>query len=274
MNRKVKYSIAVSNEILGDGALVPLQGDIEGSLKTAAELGFDAVEYHLRNPETIDVKALKGLTEKYGIAISAIGTGLEYSLNGNTFTSPDPAIRKRTGDKFRTFIDLAAEFGACVFLGLCRGKSPTFAEREKYLGLFVDEIRPLIAYAKEKNVVLALEPIAFYLTNLLNKTVETIDFMALQKLEGVQLLLDTHHMYIEDPSVEEAFRLSSGLIAHIHISDSDRRYPGSGLVDYAAVGRVLKETGYAGTVSVEILPYPSGVQAGRYSIQWMKSVWG
>jgi sugar phosphate isomerase/epimerase len=106
------------------------------------------------------------------------------------------------------------------------------------------------------------------------KTKETIDFIGLQKLEGVELLLDTHHIYIEDPCMEEAFRLSAGLTAHIHISDSDRRFPGSGKIDYAAVGRVLKDTGYRGAVSVEILPYPSGVQAARYSIQWMKSVWG
>lgn len=272
--KNVKYSIAIASEILGDGAPVPLQGDLEASFKTASELGFDAVEYHLRNPETVDAGQLKTLCEKYGVAISAIGTGLEYSLNGNIFTSPKAAIRKRTVEKFRSFIDLASHFGACVFLGLCRGKSPTFAEREKYLDIFTGEIQPLIAYAKEKNVVLALEPIAFYLTNLLNKTVETLDFIALRKLEGVQLLLDTHHMYIEDPSVEEAFRLSAGMTAHIHISDSDRRYPGSGRVDYAAVGRVLKETGYSGAVSVEILPYPSAVQAARYSIQWMRSVWG
>ncbi|MDR1179816.1 MAG: sugar phosphate isomerase/epimerase [Spirochaetales bacterium] len=271
--RNVKYSIAISNEILGDGAPVPLQGDVEASLKTASELGFDAVEYHLRDPETVDAQALKALCAKYGMRISALGTGLEYSLNGNSFTSPKAAVRKRTVEKFRAFIDLASNFGACVFLGLCRGTAPSFAEREKYLDLFVSGIQPLLGYAKEKNVVLALEPIAFYMTNLLNKTVETLDFIALRNLEGVRLLLDTHHMYIEDPSIEEAFRLSAGMTAHIHISDSDRRYPGSGRVDYAAVGRVLSATGYAGAVSVEILPYPSAVQAARYSIQWMKSVW-
>jgi sugar phosphate isomerase/epimerase len=271
---KVKYSIAISSEILGDGAPVPLQGNLGTSLQTASELGFNAFEYHIRDPQNIDAKELAALCEKYGMTLAAIGTGLEYSLNGNVFTSPKAAIRKRTAEKFQAFIDLASQFGACVFLGLCRGKAPGFAEREKYLDLFAQEARPLIDYARRKNVILALEPIAFYMTNLLNKTVETLDFIALKKLDGVQLLLDTHHMYIEDPSVEEAFRVSAGMTAHIHISDSDRRYPGSGRVDYAAVGRVLKETGYAGAVSVEILPYPSGVQAARYSIQWMKSVWG
>jgi sugar phosphate isomerase/epimerase len=135
MSRTVKYSIAVSHEILGDSSAVPLQGDLEDSLKTASALGYDAVEYHLRDPENIDRKRLKALTEKYGVTIAAIGTGLESTLNGNTFTSPDPGIRKRTVEKFRTFIDLAADFDACVFLGLCRGKAPAFEEREKYLDL-------------------------------------------------------------------------------------------------------------------------------------------
>lgn len=274
MKRNVKYCLAVSSEILGDAAPVPLQGDLETSFRTASELGFDAVEYHLRNPESVDRKKLKALTEKYGLYLSAFGTGLEYGLNKNSFISPDPAVRARTGEKFRTFIDLAAEFGAVVFLGLCRGTAPSFREREKYLDLFVQEVLPLADYAKKSGVVLALEPIVFYMTNLLNKTVDTIDFIRLRGLDGIQLLLDTHHMFIEDRSVTEAFRLSSGLIAHIHMSDSDRRYPGSGNVDYDAVGKVLKEIGYSGAVSLEILPYPDGVQAARYGIAWMKSVWG
>jgi sugar phosphate isomerase/epimerase len=274
MERKVKYCVAVSSEILGDSAPVPFQGDLAESFKTVAGLGFDSIEYHLRNPESVDRKKLKALAKKHGLSISAFGTGLEYGLNKNSFTSSDPEVRKRTGEKFRTFIDLAAEFGACVFLGLCRGTAPSFREREKYLDLFVREALPLVDYAKKSGVVLALEPIVFYMTNLLNKTVETIDFISLRGLDGVQLLLDTHHMFIEDPDTAEAFRASAGLIAHIHMSDSDRRFPGSGNVDYDGVGKVLKEIGYSGPVSLEILPYPDGVQASRYGLNRLRKIWG
>jgi len=275
MERKVKYCVAVSSEKLGDWAPVPLQGDLDGVCETARGLGFDSVEYHLRNPEAEDRKKLKTLLDRHGLSLAAIGTGLEYSKNGNFFTSEDPEVRKRTAEKFRSFVDLAADFGSVVFLGLCRGKSPTFAERERYLDLFADEVRPIVDYAKRKGVVLVLEPIVSYMTNLLTRTVETIDFISLRGLGGVELLLDTYHMYFEDEMpVEEGFRLSAGRIGHIHISDSDRRYPGSGKVDYEAVGRVLKEIGYSGAVSLEILPYPDGVQASRYGIQWMKHVWG
>ncbi len=275
MGGPVKYCVAFSSEDLGDWAPVPLQGDLDGVFKTAAELGFDAVEYHLRNPEAEDRRKLKSLLKRHGLSLAAIGTGLEYSKNGNCFTSPDPEVRKRTGVKFRSFVDLAADFGSVVFLGLCRGKAPTFKERERYLDLFAEEVMPIVDYARKKGVVLALEPIVSYMTNLLTGTTETLDFISLKGLQGVELLLDTYHMYFEDKiPVEEGFRLSAGRIAHIHISDSDRRYPGSGKIDYDAVGKVLGEIGYSGAVSLEILPYPDGVQASRYGIQWMKHVWG
>ena len=275
MSKTVEYCLAISHETLGDGAPVPLQGDLDSCFKTAAGLGFDAFEYHLRNPETVDRKKLKVLLKKHKLTLAAVGTGLEYTMNGNSFTSKDPEVRKRTAAKFKSFIDIAGDHGAAVFLGLCRAKAPTFKEREAYLDLFADQIRPLIAYAKERGAVLALEPIVSYMTNLLCGTVETIDYISLKDLAGVELLLDTYHIFFEDKMpVEEAFRVSSGLLAHVHISDSDRRYPGSGKVDYAAVGRVLKEIGYGGAVSLEILPYPDGVQAARYGIQWMRSVWG
>ncbi|MFP3042076.1 sugar phosphate isomerase/epimerase [Treponema primitia] len=274
MPRTVIYSIAVTTEKLGDGAPVPLHGELEELFKTVSELGFDAVEYHVRNPEKADIAALQGLVKKYGVGICGIGTGFEYSMNGNSFTSPDQSIRERTVEKYRSFIDLAAPFGASVFIGLCRGTAPTFREIPHYLELLAEMLRPLVPYAREKHVLLVLEPIAFYMTNLLNKVVETIDYIALYGLDGIQLLLDTHHMYIEDPSVVNAFRQAAGRIGHIHISDSDRRYPGSGLVDYTAVAKVLNDIGYTGPVSVEILPYPSGIEAARYSIAWMRSMWG
>jgi sugar phosphate isomerase/epimerase len=81
-------------------------------------------------------------------------------------------------------------------------------------------------------------------------------------------------MFIEDSDMIDSFRRTAGKIAHVHISDSNRRYPTGGNVDYGAVGAVLKEIGYTGAVSLEILPLPDGLQAARNGIAWMKSVWG
>jgi sugar phosphate isomerase/epimerase len=157
---------------------------------------------------------------------------------------------------------------------LLRGKAPDYASREAYLDRLAEEFAPIASYAEKCGVILGLEPIVFYLTNLLNTTEETLEFLKRPGLETIQLLLDTHHMFIEDKDMFESFRMCKGRIAHIHISDSNRQYPGGGNVDYTKVGGVLKEIGYDKAVSLEVVPFPNGEQAALNGIEWMHSIWG
>lgn len=268
---KVKYSLAISEENLGDYAPVLLQGGIVKSVVRASEIGFDSVELHIRKPESFNAEELLEIACRYNIAISAIGTGLEYSLNGLSLTSRSEQVRNEMAKRLKGHIDIASRLGAVVFLGLCRGKSPSYSTREEYLNRLEKELIPIVSYALKRNVVLALEPIVFYLTNLLNTTEETLEFLDRPGLEPVQLLLDTHHMFIEDNNMYESFRLCRGRIAHIHISDSNRRYPGCGNIDYIKVSKTLSDIGYDRTLSLEVLPYPSGDQAAVRGYKAMKS---
>lgn len=273
MKREVGFGVAVSEEALGDGAAVPLQGGLEKSMRRAADLGYDCVEWHVRNPRDLDAERLAAAAAACGLRIAAIGTGLEYSRNGLSFTSPDPAVRDRTVDRFREHIGLAARFHAVVFLGLCRGRSPSFAERGPWLDRLAEALLPVADEAGARGVVLGFEPIAFHLTNLLNSTEETLEFLARPGLGSIQLLLDTHHMFLEDRDMEASFRSCKGRIAHVHISDSNRLAPGLGNVDFTRVGELLHEIGYGGAVCLEVLPYPSGEEAARRGLLWMRGVW-
>lgn len=77
MARKIRYGIAISQEILGEGASVPFQGGIPEGMAKAAAMGFDCVELHIRNPLSFDPKALARSSSETGVRIAAIGTGLE-----------------------------------------------------------------------------------------------------------------------------------------------------------------------------------------------------
>jgi len=273
MIRAVQFCVAISEEELGCKAPVPIQGGLINALRQASELGFTAVEMHVRNPRQLDIDAIADAAGKLGISIAAIGTGLENTLNGLTLTSPDAQSRRLASDRYREHIDLASRFGATVFVGLCRGSSPTEQSRGEYLNHLAGELIPLAKYAEKRNVTLSVEPIISSITNLLNTTAETLEFISRPGLEPVSLLLDTYHMYYEDPDIIEAFRMCEGRIDHIHISDSDRKYPGSGNVDFAAVGACLIEIGYDKAVSLEIIPDPDGVTAASKGLNWMRSIW-
>ncbi len=274
MSRSVRYGLAVSEEHLGAAAPVLIQGGLGAAFRCAAAWGFETVEIHIRNPGKFDARTIAGAARSAGIEISAVGTGLEYSLNGLNLTSPDRKVRKRTSERFHEHIDLASEFGATVFVGLCRGTAPETDRREEYLDRFEKELVPLAVYASRRGVVLSLEPIAAYMTNLLNTTAETLSFLERPGLERVMLLLDTHHMFIEDGDMDETFALCGGRIAHLHISDSDRKFGVAGEINYDAVGASLKRIGYAKSVSLEVLPDPDGETAARKGLEWMRGVFG
>jgi sugar phosphate isomerase/epimerase len=274
MARKISYGIAIAQEILGEGAPVPFQGDIPEGMAKAAAMGFDCVELHIRNPSSFDAKALARSADQTGVRIAAIGTGLEYGMNKLSLTADDPAVRAKAAQRMREHIDLAAHFGAVVFLGLIRGRCGSRARHAEYLDRLAEQLALLGAYAAERKVPTGLEPVAYYFSDLLNTTDETLEFLARPGLESIGLLLDTHHMFLEDKCMEESFGKCAGRITHVHISDSNRRYPGAGNVDYSRVARSLDAIGYCGAVSLEILPAPSPDEAARRGVAWMKATWG
>ena len=275
MTRKNRplFAVSMSEDFYGDSAPITLQGGLLPGIEKAAQIGFDSVELQLHTPAKYNLERLLETVERVGVTVSAIGTGLEFSVNGLCFTSPNSDVRAKTRERFKEHIDLASHFNAVVFLGLCRGTAPSFAAREEYLERLSREFIPLAEYALKKGVVLTLEPIAFYLTNLINTTQDALEFLNRPGLGSIQLLLDTHHMFIEDKDMTASFVEAADRIAHIHISDSNRQYAGSGNVDYEAVGAVLKQIGYTKAVSLETIPFPSGEESARRSLEWMQSVW-
>lgn len=267
-------SLAVSEEKLGDNAPVLFQDGIVNGMKSAKDLGFTGVEIHIRNPGQLDADSLLRAEEDLNIKITAVGTGLEYGLNKLSFTSDDAKVREKTGERFKEHIDLARKLNASVFVGLCRGTAPDYGSIQAYLERFARELLPIQEYADAQQVVLTLEPIAYYMTNLLNTVDECLDFMARPGFEKLQLLLDTHHMFLEDKDMYgAAFDKCVGKIGHFHISDSNRRYPGAGNIDFDRVAEKLKRIGYTGPVSLEVLPHPGGTEASRRCMEWMRRHW-
>jgi sugar phosphate isomerase/epimerase len=270
MSGKIKYGLAISEEFLGQEAPVLFHGNLSASMARAATMGFDCVELHIRNPKSLDPAMLQRAVLRHGIQVAALGTGLEYTRNHLSLTSPEREVRHRMISRFCEHIDLASALNAVVFVGMCRGKASSYEERDECLKRLEDSLNPVVEYARTKGVILGLEPIAFYLTNLLNTTEETLHFADRVRSDSLQLLLDTHHMCIEDQSIEDSFRMCKGRIAHVHISDSNRRSPGSGNIDYVKVGSVLREVDYDHTASLEILPYPNENIAAQYGLTQMR----
>jgi sugar phosphate isomerase/epimerase len=99
-------------------------------------------------------------------------------------------------------------------------------------------------------ITLAVEPLNRKESNLINSVAEAVSFAEWINRPQIRVLADFYHMDEENEPLETLLKYGRWL-AHVHLADTGRRNPGSGLYDYDRFTRLLKEIGYTGAVSAE-----------------------
>ena len=69
-------------------------------------------------------------------------------------------------------------------------------------------------------------------------------------------------MNMEERSIADALRDAGPLVGHIHWADSNRQAMGFGHTDVRRSWPRLRDIGYTGYLSAEVLPLPDGYQSG------------
>lgn len=263
----MKLSLVISIEDTAFDA-VAMRGRWEESVRMAAALGYDGVEIAVRDPARIDAATLDRTVRDAGVAVAAIGTGQSYLRDGLTLTSNDAGIRRRASERMAAHLRLAASCGAAVIVGLIRGRlAHDRATTDQRLTPALEE---LLEHAARHNVMLLLEPINRYETDYLNRIDEVIEILNRMASPRLGVLADTFHMNIEEASIEQALRRAGSRLGHVHVADSNRRAPGWGHLDFAGILAVLKEVGYRGYLSAEILPLPDPAEAAGQAVQHLR----
>jgi sugar phosphate isomerase/epimerase len=232
----------------------------------AAALGFDAIEIFPQAPNAIDLAETQGILDHHGLKVSAIGTGGGWVVHRWTLTHADPSIRHKAREFIRATIDLAAGFGAPAIIGSMQGRWEIGVPREQALGWLQDAIEDLAEHAASHSQVLLYEPLNRYETNLLNRQGEAADWIRTFHTKNVRLLCDLYHMNIEEADLAGALVSCAELVGHIHFADSNRRAIGFGHTDIRPIAAALRDIGYQGYLSAEILPLPSSEEAAQQSI--------
>jgi sugar phosphate isomerase/epimerase len=228
------------------------------SMKLLADLGYDGVELGIRNPETVDKVLLEKVLNKYRLQLSAIGTGQAYIDDGLSLSTLNTNLREKAIKKIKNHIDLANVFGTQVIIGLIRGRKDHQANlSQRYKNRLLNSIRRICDYAASKDVTITIEPLNRYETNFLNNINETLIFVRQIKYKKLKVLLDTFHMNIEERNLIDPIRKAREYLSHVHLADNNRRCPGEGSINFKQILEYLKEIGYKGYVSGEMLPLPS-----------------
>jgi sugar phosphate isomerase/epimerase len=266
----MKLSIVLSTQPAKFQAAT-FKGDLETNLARIAGLGYDGVELAIRDPKLVDLDELVRLVRQHNLRVPAIGTGQAWGEEGLSFTDPDPAIRRTAIERIKSHVPVAARFDAVIIVGLVRGIVKPGVDHAQAMAWLVAALRECSEAARPHGIRLALEPINRYETTLINNAAQGLELIGRVGADNFGLLLDTFHMNIEEPSIEDSIRQTGGRIFHFHVADSNRWYPGAGHLDFRLLLETLFATGYTGFVSGEFMPVPDAATGAQNAIEHLRA---
>ncbi len=257
----MKSAITVSLVPQAMGGPFVFWDGLASAFEQATALGFDAIEIFPPSADAIPREEVRALMQQHRLAVAAVGTGGGWVVNKWHLCHPDAAIRTKAREFIRAIIDVAAEFSAPAIIGSMQGRVEPEVARDQALDWLREALADLDRHAAGVGQTLLYEPLNRYETNLFNRVAEAATFLDDANLQNVKLLADLFHMNLEESSIPDAFRAAATRIGHVHFADSNRRAIGFGHTDIAPIVQGLRDIGYDGYLSAEILPLPDSQAA-------------
>ena len=275
----MKLSIVLSTQAAQFEA-VAFKGDFETNVAKITGWGYDGVELAIRDPKLVDADELLRVVSAHNLVIPAIGTGQAWGEEGLSYTDPDPAVRAAAVERTKSHIPFAARTGvargarspAVIIIGLLRGIVKPGVDHDRAMEWLVEALQECCAAARPHGVRIALEPLNRYETTLLADVAQGLDLIERVGADNMGLLLDTFHMNIEEPVIEDSIRVCGDRIFHFHVADSNRWYPGAGHLDFRSILDALYSTGYRGYVSGEFMPVPDADTGAQRAITFLNAL--
>lgn len=247
----------------------------------AASLGYDGLEVA---PFTLDAEvphllpasrrtALRRAAAEAGTAITSLHW-LLLAPAGLSITSADPLLRAKTLDVMERLVGLAADLGATLLVHGSPGQRRVVADG--------DAARAEAAMAKagefaaRHGVTYCVEPLDPGQTNWCTSVADGAAIVKRIGNPALQTMLDTCSAGNgEGDSVVALLErfIPTGVIAHVHFNDRNKRGPGQGSDRFGPVLDVLRRTGYAGFAAVEPFDYhPDGPTSAARAIGYLRGL--
>ena len=219
------------------------------AINRTAEAGFDFIEASSTDPSAFDrahtVKAL----EAAGIGVAfSFGLGFESDIS-----SCDPEKEKRGKALLLEQIGLCRDCGGKSIAGILYSGFGKYYTQPTAGGIrrSCDILREVAEEAAKSDIMLGLEVVNRYETNILNTAAQGVEMCKRIGAPNVKVHLDVYHMNIEESDMPAAIVDAGPYIGYFHTGDSHRGYLGSGSIDLQGAFRALVRAKYAGPITFE-----------------------
>jgi D-psicose/D-tagatose/L-ribulose 3-epimerase len=224
-----------------------------GLLDKVKQMGFDSFEFGLEDPSHVDPAKLKAKAEQTGLKLVICGAfGPDRDL-----THDDASVRENSLNYITQAIEICAKSGTPVLAGpmysaVGKRRHVTPDQKKKEWDLAVKGLTEAGKRAKDHGVLLAIEPLNRFETDLINISAQAKRLVEDIGDKTVGIHLDSFHMNIEEKNSGDAIRLAGDRLYHFHACENDRGAPGSGVnIDWDGVASALKIIGYSRQAVIE-----------------------
>jgi sugar phosphate isomerase/epimerase len=230
----------------------------------------------IRRDQTLQQLALRGLPVSNVNAFTLFACGDTYHP---TWIENDLTRREQRIEHTLRCIDLASEFSATT-ISLQPGGPliGTSLSRDAAACLFAEGISRVLPRAKEKNLILAIEPEPGLFIQTADEYLEFKNrFFKYEP--NVLMNCDIGHLFCVGDDPAAVIRDHADQIAHVHLEDIGKNRvhqhltPGKGVIDFKGVFDALDDIDYAGWVTVELYPYETtAAGVARAAFEHLKTI--
>jgi sugar phosphate isomerase/epimerase len=251
-----------------------------------AEIGYEGLELMADVPHAWPAGLLEGPKQAIRAAMAANGLAFSnvnaFMMNAiadhrqpywyPSFIEHDAGYRRVRIDHTRRAIDLCAELGAPHITTEPGGPIGEWPTRQTSIDLFVEALKPLAEHAHKRGVLLLVEPEPGLLIETTDQYLEIFERVDSPSLG---LNFDVGHAYCMAEDLPAQVTKLAPHTRHYHFEDiaatriHHHMIPGTGAIDFAAVVKAIKATGYDGWITVELYPNiddPDGAARGAFEV--------
>ncbi|MFA6451548.1 MAG: sugar phosphate isomerase/epimerase family protein [bacterium] len=229
--------------------------DFKWFLRDAKDWGFDAVEVWGEGLDERLDEVVRTLKEENVVASSVCpgGGGIRGSILSDSMEERATAEADIAGlieccaKLGGAGLVLVPEFGVKKFMRLY----PDHGDFESRKKMFAERLEMLAQRAERLGVKILLEPLNRYESFFLLTVGQGAELCRMSGSKAVRVMADLFHMGIEEDNLIGAIEANGEWISHVHIVDTNRKLPGQGDRDFAAIFKALKKAGFDGYLCYE-----------------------
>jgi D-psicose/D-tagatose/L-ribulose 3-epimerase len=234
------------------------------------EWGFDSVEIALEDAAHIDPALIKEALDENDLKCNSIcaAMGPGRDLRGT------PQEQQAAIAYIKSMLDIMPQLDCPILVGplystVGRAEPVTEEQYQVQWELVVNHLKTLSAYAAQRHVKLAIEPLNRYETDFINTCEQALKMISAVNSEALLLHLDSYHMNIEEKDPAKAILKAGSKLGHFHACGCDRGTPGGDIINWDRIMAALKQIHYTGSVVIESFTPDVKVIAKAASI-WRK----